>query len=112
MSRDTLPQSNGDDPGTIAVSARKHNQQLEMRCRGGQQEADRSRLTCVSRDLLPGLVCDDVEEQRRDQRRQRPQSHRAVPAATRHGERAALMTRQTCSHVRDSPLGRGCGSDE
>lgn len=35
MSRDTLPQSNGDDPGTIAVSARNHNQQLEMRCQGG-----------------------------------------------------------------------------
>lgn len=62
-SRDTLPQSSGGAPGTIAVSARTHRRHSQ---RSFQNRATSNRtdqecvLTCVSYDLFPGLVGEDV----------------------------------------------------
>lgn len=67
MSRDTLPQSSGGEPGTTAVSAeaqpggtiRALSQQNTIR-------QERSGLTGVSYDLLPRLLSDNVEQKGRD----------------------------------------------
>ena len=64
-----------------------------------QHSTSGSVLTRVSYDLLPGLVGDDVEQQRRDEGRERPQPHGAVSAAAGHGERTTLVTRQPFTHT-------------
>lgn len=56
-------------------------------------------LTCVSNDLLPRLPCQDVEEQRGNDRSQRPESDGTVSAAAGHGERTTLVTSQTSNTI-------------
>lgn len=63
----------------------------------------RSGLTRVPSNLLPGLLGEDVQQQRGDERRQGPEAHRAVSAAGRHGEGPALMTRQTFTNTTQDP---------
>lgn len=101
MSLDTLPHSSGSEPGTIARSARTHTARMRRR---PTQQARREANTGVSDDLLPGLVAQDVEQEGGDERGQRPQPDRAVPAAARHGERTTLVTRQPCGEQEEAEV--------
>lgn len=102
ISRDTFPQSSGSEPGTIAVSA----ESTQPACLNEVSEHSAMKyktwgvvLTCVSYDLFPRLLGEDVKQQWRDEGCERPQPHCAVSATAGHGERTTLMTCQTYRHV-------------
>lgn len=101
MSLDTFPQSSGGEPGTIAVSAERPGPAGSEQLRGTRTADLRPGLTRVPSYLLPGLLGEDVQQQRGDERREGPEPDGAVSAAARHGERTVLMTRQAFTDQRD-----------
>lgn len=91
ISRDTLPQSSGGEPGTIAVSAETHLSSASEWDFKAARRMTRGSGTCVSNNLLPRLIGDNVEQQGGDEGCEGPQPHCAVSAAAGHGEGTTLV---------------------
>lgn len=82
-----------------AAASREPSLYLPRHIRQARQSGDfkaarretRGSGTCVSNDLLPRLIGDNVEQQRGDEGCEGPQPHGAVSAAAGHGEGTTLV---------------------